>query len=116
MRFSLLAAALLAVSGAKAQDQDDVMATRYGNTTVLTDAHGNVSYVYYNADHTFKASRGWFSVGGTWKVEGGTLCLTFDIPVPGLPNPDCNPVVPHKVGDSWKGGGSTVTLVQGIVK
>ena len=117
MRVTLLAAAFFMVSAAHAQE-DDVMASRYGNTTVLTDPDGSVSRVYYNADHTFKASKGWFSVGGTWKVDNGTICLTFDIAVPGLPNPDCNPIVAHKIGDSWKSGTGnvTVTLVQGIVK
>lgn len=116
MRLTMMAAAFLAVSAARADD--DVMASRYGNTTVLTDADGGVTHVYYNADHTFKAAKGWLSVKGTWQVDKGTICLTFDITVPGVPNPDCNPVVAHKVGDSWKSvdGKVTVTLVQGIVK
>lgn len=93
---------------------DDIMASRYGNTTVTTDASGVQSKIYYNADGSFTGKQNDQTFNGTWKVDGGNICLTFAQPVPGAANPTCVPVAAHKVGDSWKTGDRTVTLVQGI--
>ena len=93
---------------------DDVMASRYGNTTVSTDASGVQSKLYYNADGTFTGKQGDQSFNGTWKLDGGNICLSFAQPVPGAANPTCLPVAAHKVGDTWKTGDRTVSLVQGI--
>jgi len=113
MRAFLLGVAALAFSSSIAF-ADDVMATRYGNTTVTTDASGATSKLYYAADGTFTGKQGDTSFNGTWKIDGGTICLTFAQPVPGAANPTCLPVAAHKVGDSWKAGDRTVSLVQGI--
>lgn len=113
MRTVLLGVAVLAFSSSVAL-ADDVMASRYGNTTVTTDASGVQSKLYYNADGTFTGKQADQSFNGTWKIDGGTICLTFAQPVPGAANPTCLPVAAHKVGDSWKAGDRTVSLMQGI--
>lgn len=113
MRQLLLGIAVLAFSSSVAL-ADDVMASRYGNTTVTTDASGVQSKIYYNADGTFTGKQADQGFNGTWKVDGGNICLTFAQPVPGAANPTCLPVAAHKVGDSWKAGDRTVSLVQGI--
>jgi hypothetical protein len=118
-RFAFGIAAVLFATAAMADDS--VMASRFGNTTVSTDSAGVKSKLYYNADHTFTAKVGDQAVSGTWKVDGGTICLTYSggamLP-PTMPNPTCLPVVAHKVGDTWTTGDGamkrTVTLVQGI--
>lgn len=102
------------VSSAVPALADDVMASRYGNTTVTTDASGVQSKLYYVADGTFTGKQGNQSFNGTWKLDGGNICLSFAQPVPGAANPTCLPVAAHKVGDSWKAGDRTVSLVQGI--
>lgn len=113
-----LAAFALATSVAFAAD--DVMATRYGNTTVSTDAKGVETKVYYNADHTFTFKSGTQSGKGTWKIDGANICLTYDAASaqPGVPNPLCLPVTARKVGDTWTTGEGdqkrTVKLVAGV--
>ena len=102
------------VSSAVPAFADDVMASRYGNTTVTTDASGVQSKLYYAADGTFTGKQANQTFNGTWKVDGGNICLSFAQPVPGAANPTCLPVAAHKVGDSWKAGDRTVSLVQGI--
>ncbi|MGD0143704.1 MAG: hypothetical protein ABSC92_11130 [Rhizomicrobium sp.] len=113
MRKIFLAAALLAVSTTLAF-ADDIMASRYGNTTISTDASGVQSKLYYAADGTFTGTQAGTKFKGTWKIDGGNVCLTTDPALPGTPNPICLPVAAHKVGDTWSSGGRTVTLVQGI--
>ena len=113
MRTFLLGVAVLAFSSSVAL-ADDIMASRYGNTTVTTEANGVQLKFYYNADGTFTGKQGDQGFNGTWKLDGSTICLTFAQPMAGAPNPTCLPVAAHKVGDSWKGGDRTVSLVQGI--
>ena len=98
---------------------DDIMATRYGNTTVSTDAKGNTTKVYYNADHSFTAKAGDQTTAGTWKVEADKICLTYTgATPPGMTNPACFPVTARKVGDKWTVGEGdnkrTVELVAGV--
>ena len=93
---------------------DDIMASRYGNTTVSTDKNGVKSMIYYAADGTFTGKQAGQSFNGTWKLDGSNICLTFAQPVPGAANPTCLPVAAHKVGDTWTAGDRTVSLVQGI--
>lgn len=107
-------AAVLALSTSLAF-ADDVMATRYGNTTITTDASGVQSKIYYSADGTFTGKQGAATFSGSWKLDSSnTICLTFNTPVPGAANPTCTPVAAHKVGDTWSAAGRTITLVQGI--
>jgi hypothetical protein len=114
MRKVLLGIAVLAFSSSIAF-ADDIMASRYGNTTITTNPQGLQTKIYYKADGTFTGSQNGQSFGGTWKIDSSNMiCLTFD-PVPqGVQNPTCAPVAAHKVGDSWSAAGFTVTLVQGI--
>ena len=113
MRAVLLGAALAVVAIVPALAGDEVLASRFGNTTI-TKANGVENHLYYAADHTFTAKQGATSTKGTWKIDGGTVCLTFATPVPGTPNPACAPVSDHKVGDTWTAGPYTVSLVAGI--
>lgn len=108
---------LVALSmAAPAFADDSVMASRFGNTTLVTNSNGRVSKVYYNADHTFTTEDPKLGIHGTWKVEGSTLCVTFTAhPPKDIPNPECDPVAPHQVGDSWKVGDATVSIAKGIV-
>jgi len=114
----ILMASAIAVSFASAAlADDDVMATRFGNTTITKDAAGNEVHLYYAADHTFSVKTNGQTAGGTWKVDGATICLTYANPAvlpAGTPNPTCVPVAAHKVGDTWTAGPYTVSLVAGI--
>ena len=113
-----LASIALAASMSFAVAADDVMASRYGNTTVSTDTKGVETKVYYKADGTFTFKSGTTTGKGTWKVEGGTICLTYEAAPTGMPNPLCVPVTAHKVGDTWTTGEGdlkrTVKLVAGV--
>src|SRR5882762_1504640 len=101
MRGLLLGAALVLAASVPAWAGDEVLASRFGNTTITKDAAGTENHVYYNADHTFTAKQGANAAKGTWKIDGSTICLTFETPIPGTPNPACAPVSDHKVGDIW---------------
>ena len=114
MRKILIAVGAFALSTSLAF-ADDVMATRYGNTTITTDASGVQTKLYYSADGTFTGDQSGQKFGGTWKLDGsGNICLTFSQPVQGAANPTCVPITAHKVGDTWSAGGRTISLVQGI--
>ncbi|HEY2069850.1 MAG TPA: hypothetical protein VGG48_09875 [Rhizomicrobium sp.] len=116
MRAFLLAAAIAAVSVTAALADDDVMASRYGNTTVVKTADGREVHFYYNADHTFTGTViGMnYKMRGTWEIKADKICSTYASPPPGITNPQCNTVDAHKVGDTWEAGGRTITLVQGV--
>jgi hypothetical protein len=96
--------------------QDDVMASRFGNTIVTHTESGHEVHMYYKPDHTFtgKVVDVDFGLKGTWAVSAGTVCLTYNPPPPTVTNPVCQPVVSHGVGDTWTVGKNTVTLVKGI--
>ncbi len=118
MRAILTCAASACLLATAALADDSVLASRFGNTTVATDASGAQSKLYYNADHTFTAKAGTMSVKGTWKVDGDKVCLSYDPAPPGMASPNCLPVAAHNVGDTWTVGDGaqkrTVTLVKGI--
>jgi hypothetical protein len=115
MRSMILAAALVAVSVSCAY-ADDVMASRYGNTTMATDSKGVQTKIYYQAGGMLTGKQGDLSFKGTWKVDAANkLCLNFSGTAPkGMANPFCVTVSDHKVGDTWKSDDRTVTLVKGI--
>lgn len=114
MKRYFLAAAFVALS-ASAAFAEDIMASRYGNTTVSTDPSGVVTKLYYKADGTFTGVQNGQNFSGTWKLDASnTLCLTFAQPVKGVTSPLCTPASAHQVGDSWGAAGFTVKLVQGI--
>ncbi|MDO9224254.1 MAG: hypothetical protein Q7U20_11150 [Caulobacter sp.] len=114
MRILLGAIAALALSATAALAGDEVMASRFGNTTITTDASGQSSKIYYEADHSFTGVQGEQQLAGSWAVKGSQVCLTFtsDAP-PGYPNPICTPVSNHAVGETWTAGPFTVQLVEG---
>lgn len=51
---------------------------------------------------------------GTWKVANGQVCLTNHPAPANMSNPFCRPATLRKVGETWKVGDRTVTLVKGI--
>ncbi|MEJ0042557.1 MAG: hypothetical protein WDM81_10220 [Rhizomicrobium sp.] len=120
MRLVLTSAAVLAFisSAASADDTADPMASSYGNTLVVVDKGGMESHTHYNADHTFDGvvPSMSYKYKGTWEIKDGQLCRTFDPPVPGRSNPDCDPVDPtvRAVGDKWTApDGAAITLTAG---
>jgi hypothetical protein len=121
MRAIFLAAVLVLAAGV-AFAEDDVMASRYGNTTDSVDSQGVHTKIWYSADHTFKADVGGMKVNGTWKIDNAIICLAYTNPPASMPatmpNPTCLPVVAHKVGDTWMTGEGamkrTVSLKAGI--
>jgi hypothetical protein len=114
-----LVAAAFSVSMAMAAD--DPMASRYGNTVVAKGADGKeIGRTYYNADGTYERSTPAGKSKGTWKMDGGKLCLTQTEPAPpAAQGTVCLPFPgPKKVGDSWEvtlpdGAKATATLQQG---
>ena len=116
MRAMIFAAALAAVSVSHAFAADDIMASRFGNTTMATDSKGVQTKIYYQADGTLTSKQGNMTFKGTWKVDANNkLCLTFTQQSPeGMSNPFCVAAAAHKVGDTWKSEDRTVTLVKGI--
>jgi len=113
MRVILLGAVAFAFTTSVAL-AEDMMATRYGNTTITRTSDGVENHVYYNSDGTFTAKQGDATTQGTWAIKGGTICLTANPPIPNTPNPACAPLSAHQVGDTWTAGPYTVSLVAGI--
>src|ERR1044072_6020382 len=101
MRMIILAATLLALSTTFAY-AEDLMASRYGNTTIATDAKGVQTKIYYKADGTLTGKQGSMAFKGTWKVAKGQVCLTTEPEPANMPNPFCRPAAPRKVGETWK--------------
>ncbi len=120
MRFSMLALSVVALaSAAFAATEDELMASRYGNTLVIKDMLGT-SRVYYSKDHTFLAASWLGDVKGHWKIENGKMCLYAE-EYPALYRlkysiPECDALEVHKVGDKWDMNGRHYELVQGIQK
>jgi hypothetical protein len=109
-------AAAFAAAPSLALAQDDMMASRFGNTTVAHTDSGHEVHMYYKADHTFtgKVVDVGFDLKGTWAVNGSDLCLTYDPAPPTVRNPQCQTIAPHKLGETWTADGRTVSIVQGI--
>lgn len=119
MRISILAVSLVALAPLAAlaadQNDDEIMSTRYGNTTLVHETLGT-SHIYYNQDHTFTGGNWILNVSGKWKIENGQICLYWDKTPLTHPNPECDKVEKHVVGDKWKVGSRDFELVKGIVK
>lgn len=114
-----MVAAALGVSLALAAD--DPMASRYGNTVVAKSADGKeIGRTYYDADGKYTRKTPAGESKGTWKMDGGKICLTQTEPAPPatqgtvcLPFPGAK-----KIGDSWEvtlpdGTKATATLQKG---
>jgi len=117
MRLSIIALSLVALSAtaALAASDDEIMGTRYGNTTLVHETLGT-SHIYYNKDHTFTGGNWILDVSGKWDIKDGKICLHYDSTPPMHPNPECDAVSAHKIGDKWTLGGRNFELVQGITK
>lgn len=120
MRFGIIALSFVALATAAfaAPTEEELMASRYGNTLVIKDTLGT-SRVYYNADHTFKAVSWLGDVTGHWKIENGKMCLYAE-QYPLLYKlkyniPECDAIEMKKVGDTWDIGSRHYELVKGIV-
>ncbi len=103
MKRILMAAAAVALSASLAMAADDPMANRYGNTTVVTNAKGEVTKLMYNKDGTVTVvNPDGSKATGKWAVKEGKLCITPDSgPMAG--KEQCNPFDPSKkAGDSWE--------------
>jgi hypothetical protein len=95
---------------------DDMMANTYANTVNTTNkATGAKGTLLFNQDGTY-TGKGTDKDGkpiqypGHWtlKDNGGTICLTIDMPANApanmsaqMPKPSCSPLQKHNVGDSW---------------
>lgn len=117
-RFSAFALMALTMTPLVCAADEDVMASRYGNTTISTDAKGEVTKAYYNADHTMSSVIGGKTLKATWTLKGNIVCRIYENPLPSMTTPDCRPVEPHKVGDTWSVGSGAnkleIKLVPGI--
>ena len=122
MKSFLIAASMAVLCAAPALAAEDVMAGYYGNTAVSTGGAAEI-HTHYRADHTFDFVGSMMFVSrtlrGTWALDGkGNICRTYiGDPPPDTPNPNCGPIVAHKVGDTWKSkdGVRTITLKAGIL-
>ena len=109
MRIFILVAAASCVATA-ALASDDVMAARFGNTTITRDANGITNKIHYKADGTLDGTQGDATFTGTWKLDDkGRICVSTLVS-----GTLCTPISAHQVGDTWKAGGFTVTIVPGI--
>jgi hypothetical protein len=111
---ALLLAATMSIASVSVAYADDVMASRYGNTTIATDAKGVQTKIYYKADGTLTGKQGTMAFKGTWKVANGQVCLNTQPEPMNMANPFCRPVEARKVGETWKVGDRTVTIAKGI--
>lgn len=116
MRFIAIFA-VAAGAAAFGATEDELMASRYGNTLVIKDLLGT-SRVYYNKDHTFHAASWLGDVKGDWKIENGKMCLyAKDYPITyklKYKIPECDDISVHKVGEKWEENGRKYELVPGI--
>lgn len=97
----------------------DIMSSRFGNTTITTDATGKQTRFYYNNDHTFRVVSEGQNLRGVWQLRDNKICFTYEAPPPDTHNPVCVAFSWHSVGDTWTTGSGrnrvTSTLVQGVV-
>lgn len=122
MKRILAGFAVAAMSASLAFAADDPMASRYGNTVVISGPDGKeLGRAYYDADHKVvrKMADG-KEVKGTWAMEGAKLCFTQVDPAPAKPEEAkvCTDFPGAKaVGDSWEvvtpGGKLKATLQKG---
>lgn len=121
MKKTLLGVAL-ALTMAVPAFASDPMASRYGNTLVISDASGKeLQRIYFNEDKTLTVKTAQGEMKGTWELKDGKLCITQTEPAPAdaTKATTCNPFSGEKkVGDSWTvtgqdGAPVTITLVAG---
>jgi YD repeat-containing protein len=119
MKRILAGVAVAVLSSSLALASDDPLANRYGNTTVVTNAKGEVTKLMYDKNGTMAIVQAdGTKITGKWVVKEGKLCVTPDGgPMAG--KEQCNPFDPSKkAGDSWEvttadGAKVTVAIVAG---
>jgi hypothetical protein len=88
--------------------------SRVGNTIVAKDPDGTVTRIYWRPDHTFAATRPGWKTEGTWKVEGTSLFLHYNIARPNMgSDEEMKNATPRKVGEIWGMADRQVTLAAG---
>jgi hypothetical protein len=95
---------------------DEAMASRFGNTEILL-SNTVEWHMFFRPNGRFSAydARSQYQTVGTWQINGGNLCITFEPPLANSPNPVCRPVTRHRLGDVWMvTNGSVARLVRGI--
>jgi hypothetical protein len=107
MKRILAGFAVAAMSASLVFAADDPMASRYGNTIVISGPDGKeVGRVYYDADHkVIRKMADGKEIKGTWAMEGAKLCFTQVDPAPAKPADakQCTDFPgAKKVGDSWE--------------
>ena len=109
-------ALVLALAAAVSPPADDMQAF-YGNTLVTIDG-GIESHFYYKPDHSFTGMvpEFYFKLNGRWSEKpDGTICRVFDPPLPTVKNPDCGPMLVHRLGEKKTfDDGDSQALVPGI--
>ena len=94
----IVAATLLAATGASAQTTG--MEGAYGNTIVTTMPDGTGGKTYVDPDGTYKAVNGTTTSTGKWSVKKGLVC--YSQMQPAVAAPLCTMGARKKVGDKWK--------------
>lgn len=88
--------------------------SRVGNTVVAKDPDGTVTRLYWRPDHTFSATRPGWKTEGTWKVEGTSLVLHYNVPRPNMgSDEEMKNATPRRVGEVWGMADRQVTLAAG---
>jgi hypothetical protein len=102
MKRILASVAFAVLSTSLAFAADDPMASRYGNTVVVTYADGSVVKLHYRQDGSLEVINPDGSKGtGKWAMKDGKLCITADAG-PTAGKEQCSAFTAgKKVGDSW---------------
>jgi hypothetical protein len=86
-------------------DEPDLMANRYGNVFVMTDARGT-SRIMHHKDGTVTGTHySGEEIRGVWSIENGGLWETFSAPPEAAArgrHGGQRPFAEKKVGDTWE--------------
>jgi hypothetical protein len=101
----LLGGAMVLCSYLPASAADnDPMQGFYDNTVIVSVPNFGDFKTVYAADHTFITSGPMGLSKGTWTYADNKVCRTQvdPAPPPGFPNPNCELLDAHQVGDAWQ--------------
>ncbi|GAA0537595.1 hypothetical protein FHS83_003469 [Rhizomicrobium palustre] len=107
------------VQGEALKDTPEVLAalaaaSRVGNTIIAKDPDGTETRLYWRPDHSFSATRPGWQTEGSWRVQGASLILHYNIPRPNMGSyEEMKNATPRKVGEVWGMADRQVTLVAG---
>jgi hypothetical protein len=110
---------LTLIQGEVLDDTPEVLAalaaaSRVGNTVVAKDPDGTETRLYWRPDHTFSATRPGWKTDGTWRVQGASLFLHYNIARPNMgSDEEMKNATPRRVGETWGMADRQVTLVAG---